>query len=79
MKWFRDRLRPPAPKVSAPPLDPLESAMDLAQAMNLRHDAKALDASASAVVGRLAESRIRNGFAPAIEASIIKRHLGGAT
>lgn len=81
MKWLRRKNTPvyPAPlHIPEVEVDPLESAMDLAQGMNARRDAQAQAAQAAEAVARLKASRIRNGFAPVIEESIIRHYLGGA-
>lgn len=80
MKWLSRKLRAPLPDiVKDVKVDPLESTMDLARAMNTRRDAETQGAHAHEVVNRLAESRIRNGFAPVIEQTIIRRYLGSAS
>lgn len=73
MKFFRRK--PPMP-AAAPEVDPLESTMDLAQAINAHRDAQAQARAANEAVARLRASRIRNGFAPVIEESILRRYLG---
>ena len=66
----------PAP---APEVDPLESTMDLAQSIDAHRDAQLQAAQAAEAVARLRASRIRNGFAPVIEESIIRRYLGSTS
>jgi hypothetical protein len=79
MRLFRFR-RPPVPAIveETRKLDPGESVRDLAKAVNAAREATSLDGAAQGVVSSLARSRIRNGFAPVIESSIINRRLGGA-
>ena len=80
MRLFRFR-RPPVPAIveeTRAKLDPGESVRDLAKAVNAGLEATTLDGAAQGVVSNLARSRIRNGFAPVIESSIINRRLGGA-
>lgn len=79
MKWFQRRLQAPVPPlVEEVKVDPLEATMDLARAMNSAREAQAQSAQAHEAVSRLTASRIRNGFAPVIEDSIIRRYLGSA-
>lgn len=80
MNWFKRKTQPSIPPALGPAaLDPLESTLDLARSMNAHRDAEAQAAQAHEAVSRLKESRIRNGFAPVIEESIIRRYLGSAS
>ena len=80
MNWFRRKTQPPVPPaVVQATVDPLESTRDLAGSMNAHRDAQVQAAQAHEAVSRLKESRIRNGFAPVIEESIIRRYLGSAS
>lgn len=80
MKWLRRRkeiVYPPPVVIPDIEVDPVASAMDLAHGMNAQRDAEAQARQAAETVARLRASRIRNGFAPVIEESIIRRYLGG--
>lgn len=78
MKWFKWKAAPPIPPiVEQVNVNQEESTMDLAHAMNASREARVQAVQAHEVVARLTASRIRNGFAPVIEESIIRRHLGG--
>ena len=76
MKFLHRKIAAPA---HVPEVNPLESAMDLAQAINAHRDAQAQAEQANEAVARLRASRIRNGFAPVIEESIIRRYLGSTS
>jgi hypothetical protein len=72
-------MRPPVPSiVEESRADREDAVRDLAKAALVTRAVEAQDAEAQDVVDRLVRSRVRNGFAPVIEASIINRHLGGA-
>lgn len=79
MRLFR-RSKPQVPDIvhKVKP-DPASAADDLSKAVSFRLDAQAQSDHADEAVNRLVQSRIRNGFAPAIEESIIRKYLGGAT
>lgn len=80
MNWFkrkRETVYPAPVVIHEAHVDPMESAMDLAQGINARRDAQAQAAQALEVVARLKASRIRNGFAPVIEESILRRYMLG--
>jgi hypothetical protein len=79
VNWFKRKpasVYPPPVTILEANVDPLESAMDLALAINAHRDAQAQAAQAAQAVARLRASRLRNGFAPVIEDSIIRRYLG---
>lgn len=75
MKWFK-RSQPQAPQLNHPDPEPL--AKDLAEADQMHVIAERQAHTAAIAVRDLRQVNIRNGFAPAIEASIIRK-LGGAT
>jgi hypothetical protein len=75
MKWFK-RSQPTAPRLTTPDPEPL--AKDLAEAAQMHVIAERQAHTAAIAVHDLRQVNIRNGFAPAIEASIIRK-LGGAT
>lgn len=78
MKLFRF-MRPPIPPiVEESKVDHDAAVRDLAKAVNTVRIIQGMDGEAQDVVDRLVRSRVRNGFAPVIESSIINRHLGGA-
>lgn len=58
--------------------DPSAASEDLSKASALHQSAKNQAAQADEVVFKLARSRVRNGFAPAIEESIMHKYLGGS-
>ena len=71
--------RPPLPPaVEAVTVDQEAAERDLSKVEAFQRSAQDQSAQADAVVSRLVESRIRNGFAPAIEESIMHKYLGGA-
>ena len=79
MKWFRrkaEEFYPPPIEIVDVEVDQLGSTIDLARGMNARRDAELQAREARAAVASLRASRVRNGFAPVIEESIIRRHLG---
>lgn len=78
MKLFRFRRPPVPPIVEESKVDPGDAVRDLAKAVYIHRDVRFMDGEAQDVVDRLVRSRVRNGFAPVIEASIVNRHLGGA-
>lgn len=75
MRFFK---RPPVPEVQVH-VDPSASSADLDRAVKAKQDAERQAMAAQAAVAGLTRSRIRNGFAPAIEAGVLRKHLGGAT
>lgn len=78
MKLFR-RNRPTVPSiVEESKVDRQDAMRDLARAALVTKAVQVQDGEAQDVVDRLVRSRVRNGFAPLIEASIINRHIGGA-
>lgn len=76
MRFFRRRIVTP-PVVHEVSVDPEAANRELSKAATLHQSAQVQADVADAVVTKLVQSRIRNGFAPAIEDSIMKRHLGG--
>jgi len=80
MKLFRKFLRPPLPPIvqeSRESLDPEATAADQVRVHVAVQEAEAQAVAVEEAVSKLTRSRIRNGFAPAIEANY-RRHLGGA-
>lgn len=75
MKWFK-RAQPKAPNLTSPDPEPL--ARDLAEAAQMHVMAERQAHTAAVAANDLRQVNLRNGFAPAIEASIIRK-LGGAT
>jgi len=74
MKFFKDRR--PTPTVQAK-VDPGLLSRDLAETDKYLVNAERQAVTASIEVRKAREVNIRNGFAPAIEQSILRR-LGGA-
>lgn len=52
---------------------------ELNKAVSFRLDAQVQAVQADEVVSKLSRSLLRNGFAPAIEESVIRKYMGGAT
>ena len=74
MKWLK-RKQPVAPGLRSP--DPDDLARDLTEAAQLHVEAERQAHTAAIAVRDLRQVNLRNGFAPAIEASIVRK-LGGA-
>ena len=74
--WFKRRKPPeiPAPE----PVDHSLADRAIDNAVNAHREAQAQATQAREVVAELRQVNIRNGFAPAIESTIIRR-LGGAS
>lgn len=75
LNWFRTNLVPPAP--ARVDYDPRLVERDQAEADQLHVEAERQAFTAKIAVNELRQVNLRNGFAPAIEASV-KRKLGGA-
>jgi hypothetical protein len=74
INWFKSTLVPPIPQAE---YDPLELERDQAEAAKQLVTAERQAFTARIAVNELRQVNLRNGFAPAIEASI-KRKLGEA-
>lgn len=77
MRFFRRRKREYHPD-SVVKVDHEEAVNDLTKAVSFRLDAQVQAVQADEAVGKLSRSLIRNGFAPAIEESVIRKYMGGA-
>lgn len=78
MKWFHRALKPEVPAVVAKVKVDREAAeAAVVHAVTAHECAQRQAEAARAAAAGLARVRIRNGFAPAIEESIIRRYLGG--
>lgn len=76
--FFRSRRAKP-PEIHAPePVDHSLATAAIENAVQAHKDAQVQATQAREVVADLRQVNIRNGFAPAIESTIIRR-LGGAT
>ena len=73
---LRAKTLPPVPDLE--PIDHSQAEAALVHAVDVHRAAQEQRAEAVQVVSELRRVNLRNGFAPAIEASIIRK-LGGAT